>query len=143
MKKQQESIVCQSQSLVTVFLTCCCCSDTETSSFYFGDQTSVARTCCQSTSSKCHCGDPGLQQSMRTDYWGALTCGVIGSLIYGHIVSAAPVHNSSDLSLPWPLTEAKGQPCFFFLFSFPIVRSNIQLRGLCPSLRGLHSQSTM
>lgn len=65
------------------------------------------------------------------------------SLIYGHIVSAAPVHNSSDLSLPWPLTEAKGQPCFFFLFSFPIVRSNIQLRGLCPSLRGLHSQSTM
>lgn len=57
----------------------------------------------------------GLEESVLTDCWESPTCAVIGCdlnpppLIYGHIVSAA-LHNSSNLSLPRPLTETEGNP---------------------------------
>lgn len=48
------------------------------------------------------------------------------SLIYDRIVSAAPVHNSSDLSLPRPLTEAKGTALFFCFFLLLLFFSHSQ-----------------
>lgn len=44
-----------------------------------------------------------------------IRCGLNPSLIYEHIVSAA-IHSSSQVSLPWPLADAWGEPPLFFRY---------------------------